>query len=282
MRLDATSNGLGGQSMLLWWMACEKHIPATVGITADTGSEEDRLLCDGSRISAREFFEKHVKPMGRRAGLKAFFVRAQYKDGREMPPLHDPRSLRQNVPLFGSEGGRLRQTCTDKWKLRAIRQQLRRLGATKARNAVGLHFDEAVRRMTGILLGKIKHAGVCYRLFQSVDGRKPPKPIRWMAHYYPLIELRMGRQAVRDKLQRLGVPYLLTTECDHCPHKDDSRWLASSSETIERVAELEALYGGEFFFTDRRIPLKLAIEDMRRHPKPSEPTFGCKTQFCGI
>lgn len=92
----------------------------------------------------------------------------------------------------------------------------------------------------------------------------------------------MGRDAVRAKLNELGIPFLLSSECDHCPHKDDSRWLASSAETIERVATLEDKYGGDFFFTDKRIPLRLAVEEMRKNPKPHDSVFGCKNGLCGI
>ena len=286
--IEALSNGLGGQSMYLLWMACERQIPARYSITADTGSEEDRILCDGSRISAGEFFRKHVSPMASRRGIAAYFVRSRFKDGTELPPLHEQMASggleAQNVPLFGSEGGRLRQTCTDKWKMRAIRQQLRRLGATKkARSAVGLHVDEYMRRQSGIPLGKFVFENLSYVYYQTVNGsRKEPKPVKWMEHYYPIVDMKLGRQAVRDRLDKLGIPYLLTSECDHCPHKDDSRWLATSQETIDRVAKIEEVYDGEFFFTDRRIPLKLAIEEMRKNPKPSDPIFGCHNAYCGV
>lgn len=186
------------------------------------------------------------------------------------------------VPMFGSEGGRLRQTCTDKWKLRAIRQQLRELGAKKARNAVGMHIDELARRTNGLALGKFTHRNLCYVYYQSFDGRKIPKPIKWMQHYYPHADAFMGRQQIRDNLDRLGIPYLVTSECDHCPHQDDARWLSHNQESLNQSAKLEESYGGEFFLTDRRIPLLLAIEEMRRNPKPSDPMFGCKNNYCGI
>lgn len=111
-------------------------------------------------------------------GIAAFFVRAKLKDGSDMMPLHEQMAIgltkRQNVPMFGSEGGRLRQTCTDKWKLRAIRQKLRELGAKKTRNAVGIHVEEYARRKSGIPLGKFAYGELNYHEYQSVDGRKIP------------------------------------------------------------------------------------------------------------
>lgn len=287
--LETISNGMGGQSMLLLWLACEGKLPARISITADTGSEEDNIMYDGSRITAAKFFYDHIKPMAERYGVQAYFVRSQFADGKPMPPLHiqmEQGGLKQqNVPLFGSEGGRLRQTCTDKWKMRAIRQQMRRLGVANgrcARSAVGLHLDEAVRRISGIPRSKLPYKDMKFQQYQTVNGSKPPKQIKWMYHYYPLIDMRMGRQAVRDKLAALGIPYLISSECDHCPHQDDARWLSKSQETIERIAKLEEVYEGEFFFTDRRIQLKMAIEEMRKNPKVYDPVFGCKNGLCGI
>ncbi len=284
--IDSISNGLGGQSMLLLKLACDGVLPARISITADTGSEEDNILCDGTRISAGDFFRRHLQPMAAAGGVEAFFVRAKYKDGSPLPALHVQMEAggmkQQNVPLFGSNMGRLRQTCTDKWKMRAIRQELRRLGAKQSRSAVGIHRDEYMRRKSGVPIGKFQHQDRQWNLYQTVDGRKEPKPIKWMRHYYPLVDLGMGRDDCRDALNKSGIPYLLSSECDHCPHKDDSRWLASSDETIERVAKLEEIYGGEFFFTDRRVPLRLAVEEMRKNPKPDSSIFGCKNGLCGI
>lgn len=289
--IEALSNGMGAQSMLLLHMACQDQIPARFSITADTGSEEDNILSDGSRITARNFFERHIKPMARKGGIGAFFVRAKLDNGSPIMPLHEHMAAyageHDNVPLFGSDMGRLRQTCTDKWKLRAIKQQLRELGAKMAQCAIGLHADEYMRRRSGILEGKFTHRNLSYAYYQTTVGKETPKKhakrIKWLWHYYPIVDWQLGRDAVRDKLNKLGIPYLISSECDHCPHKDDTRWLASSQETIDRVALLEERYKGEFFFTDRRIPLKLAIEDMRRHPRAStDPTFGCKNGLCGV
>jgi hypothetical protein len=55
------------------------------------------------------------------------------------------------IPLFGSQDGRLRQSCTQRWKVAAIRQQARKLGAQTMRAAQGIHADEAKRRVKGVL-----------------------------------------------------------------------------------------------------------------------------------
>lgn len=56
--IEALANGMGGPSMYLLWLACQKRIPATVSITADTGVGErlsalHRRAHDGTRVLRR-------------------------------------------------------------------------------------------------------------------------------------------------------------------------------------------------------------------------------------
>lgn len=43
MKANWVANGLGGQSMYLFYLACHRRIPATLSITGDTGGENDRV-----------------------------------------------------------------------------------------------------------------------------------------------------------------------------------------------------------------------------------------------
>jgi len=61
-------------------------------------------------------------------------------------------------------------------------------------------------------------------------------------------------------------------------------------EVIGELAQIESKWQGKLFFTDRRIPLKMAIEQMRlqqeqqeRQGKLFEADFGCEDgAYCGI
>lgn len=293
------SNGLGGQSMYLLYLAAQRLIPATLSITADTGSENDRVCSTGERMTAHEFFARHVKPYAAAHGIEAVFVRARNKHGQELPPLIDVlRQLRGesfkeiskgiSVPLFTNDrsAGRLRQSCTDKWKVRAIHQEARRRGVKLLRSAIGFHRGESDR---------IKAA------WQETDGEfeifKPYvkrggrlKTIKWLEHYYPLVDLRLNREQIRGELERIGLPYLITTECDHCPHQDYERWAAHRPEVIQKLVQIEKQWGGKLYFTDRRIPLDQALEQMRAdHERRQQQgslfaaSFGCEGgAYCGI
>jgi hypothetical protein len=295
MHLETVSNGLGAQSMFLLLMAIRREIPATVSITADTGWENDNVWNCGKRTNAREYYESVVVPLCKGTHVTPYMVRSLNKAGAQLLPLRDQVMGKVErmggIPLFGSRGGRLSQTCTDKMKIRAIHQQERRLGAKTVRNAQGIHADEADRRIKGAFLHMDGGWGVYQTTLTTTlkepDGtkRKVHRPIKWQTHYYPLVDLGVGRNGARKHLESKGVPFLVSSECDGCPHKDITRWERTSPAVIDELAELEGQWEGSYFFTDRRIPLKDAIAAMQadRVPGPAQDIdFGCGNSICGV
>jgi len=286
--LEVISNGLGSQSMGLLVLAAHGDIPASVSITADTGAEKDRVWNTGERTTAQEYFERIVLPYCNRHGIDARFIRALYKTGKELPDLmqHVKDAIAEgrepNLPLFGSRGGRLRQVCTDKWKIRAIRQEARRLGATQLITAQGIHFGEADRRVKGRFIGESPNYGCVYQ--DTIKRKKKEIDIKWCQHYYPHVDAKRNRQAVIDDLLiPEGLPWLMSSECDHCPHQDLARWDRHTPEVLTQIAGIEASMRGRFFFTDERIPLMEALELKRRKAQSKvDADFGCENSYCGI
>jgi hypothetical protein len=297
LHIEAISNGLGGPSMYMLWLAGQRKIPATLSITADTGAEQDRVWSNGRRTSAAEFYQEVVVPMASEWGIATAFVRACDKSGTPMPSLweHTEQMIEAGklnhikMPLFGSEGGRLVQMCTSRWKIAAIRQELRRRGATTARNAQGLHALE-IGRMRGA--NYRKEGGFC--TWNDVEGERNGKPtriVKWSSHYYPLIDFGLDRNDIQHELMRLGIPYLVTSECDFCPHQDAPRWLRTDQEMLVRIDALERRMQGQFFFTKQgaqtgRHVLQV-VEAFRYQPELMEedvPTFGCSSvdAVCGM
>jgi hypothetical protein len=293
VRIEAISNGLGAQSMYLCWLAGRGRLPARLSISADTGSEKDCLWASGERTTLREYFDQVALPLCGEWGIEAVFVRSRDKDDLDMPSIEDfvgenaPDAT--SIPLFGSNGGRLVQSCTDRWKARAIRQEGRRRGADHMRTAQGIHYGEAARRVKGLYVGKVDGFDTYHDTAKVKDanGNSVIKTVKWLTHYYPLVDLRMNRDDVRREMQRLDIPYLISTECDICPHKDAARWLRTSPETIQRAANLESRYNGTQFLTDRRRPLLTVIEEYkteaRMNPKLfDDSAFDCTDGLCGV
>lgn len=256
-----------------------KLLRADVSMTADTGSENDCLWSTGERTDAREFYEKVIVPYCREIGIDAVFVRTNDKDGNPLPPLHEAMILGDTpkfVPVFGSRMGRMRQECTDKWKIRAMSQEARRRGATTLRSAIGLNYGE-MDRVSGRVVGKSKLDG--YTTFQCGTTNKAGvfEAVKWQTKYYPFIDRKMNREDCQKLCDEEGLPYIVSSQCDMCPHKNGDRWQRSTPATVEWAAGLEARFGGNFFLTDQRIPLQLAIPNM----KTSEGGF-CTNEVCGF
>lgn len=264
MHINSISCGQGAPSLFLIIMAGEGMFPAEVVVAADTGWENDCLWSTGERTTNKEFFERVTKPLAERYGLQAYFSRSLDKNKEPYLPIPDSILTKRplagseqfpspiygyDIPVFGSEGGRLKQSCTSKWKIQAIHQTLRRLGAKTSRTAIGLHHDEIHR----VKPSQVQWDSLCWPLIdltQSEDG----SPVSMG------IGRTWGRQDIQDEMNSRGIPYLVTTECDGCPHKNWERWKRTSPHTIKNLSALEASWQGEFFLTSERIPLLDALK----------------------
>lgn len=302
MHIEAVYNGLGAQSMLLTLMACRREIPATITLVADTGWENDRLWSNGRRSTAKVYFDEILAPLAAKHGHDCRFVRSCDKFGNEHLPLGEyTRQVAEsgnfknlNIPMFGSRGGRVMQRCTDKKKIRACRQALRKMGAKTACGAQGIHIGEASRRVNGDFL-RMEGQWSIYQTIVEERQKQPDgtkikirKPIKWLTHYYPLVDLTLNRNDCQRKVIAEGIPYLISSECDGCPHKDLPRWERTSPSVLADLAQLESLFNGEFFFTPERVPLMDALEIMRKkraaNPEryDQEADFGCQNSICGV
>lgn len=261
MHINSISCGQGAPSIYLLVMAKQGIFPADIVIVADTGDENDMLWNTGERTTAGEFFERVTRPLAEEFGLEAAFVRAVNKNGKPLPAIHHDQTIKSNgiisidMPLFGVNGGRLRQSCTSKWKKSAIRQELRRRGAKTATTYLGLTMDE-------------------------VERVKPNTDIKWETLAWPMIMIqKIYRAEIETHLQKMGIPWLKRSQCDKCPHGDLFRWEMHTEQSIDEAAEFEASFNGEFFLTEYRIPLKEAIKLMKSR-KPPNSFLSCDGGYC--
>jgi len=195
----------------------------------------------------------------------------------EYPPLLDHlvqmieqgKPQQAKIPLFGSRGGRLKQACTQRWKISAVRQQLRRMGATSARYGLGLYYSlKEIARMKGA--NPEKHADG-FTSWNDIDGTirdkktgtVKPKISKWTRRYYPLIHFQLSKTDCEQALLAAGIPWIVSSECDMCPHQDKARWLRLPEERLNQIIDVERKMNGEFFFTDARIPLDQRIQQWR-------------------
>lgn len=258
MHLEIINNGMGAPSMYMMVLAGQGIIPCDVVITSDTGSENDCLLSNETRTTAQDYYNDIIEPLGNELGLLTKFVRARDGQGNDLPSIWEKLEggIIPGVPTYGSRGGQLPQGCTAKWKVAAVRQEARRMGAKTARSALGITMDEV------------------HRMKQHND-------VKWHWVWWPLIDMKLNlklyKSGIRDRLNKLNIPFMLSSECDFCPHKNRPRWERTSPEMIDKIAQIEDRLGGTQFFTSRRIPLKMAIKDMTVQPRFSD---FCDSGYC--
>lgn len=257
MHIETISNGMGAPSMYLLVMAAKGEIPAKLSITGDTGSENDMLWSNGRRTTSKVYFDEIIEPFAKDNGLEAVIVRSLDENGNPLIPIVDllKSGSTAGVPLFGSNGGKLNQACTSKYKIRAVRQELRRRGATTARVALGLTITEVHR---------IK-----------------PADVQWCENYWPLIDVKLYRQDINERLEKMGIPWLITTECDNCPHQNLARWRRRTPETIGKLTEIEGGLEG-LYFTKYLIPLNEAIKKMEEEESLNLFNDSCDSGYCFV
>lgn len=184
-RLVALSYGGGMQTVALTILAADGKIARPdVVIMADTGDEPEGVYAHVEVM--RDYMASH--------GLD--FVVVQSANG----PLSKFMTEKRKVvtPMFGSRGGQIIRVCTERWKIREVRRELRKRGATKAVVQLGISVDE-IQRMKD-------------------------SPVKWITHSYPLIDLRLTRQDCERIIGEAGLPIPPKSACWHCPFRTPYGW----------------------------------------------------------
>lgn len=146
--------------------------------------------------------------------------------------------------LDGHEG-MLRRQCTSNYKIDPIRRRLRVLmkehGVKRVRQQQGISFDEAVKRMR-------------------------VSDVQYIENAYPLVDLRMDRQACKRWLSEHGYPIPGKSACIGCPYHDRATWremranrpadFANACDFEDGLREKGGSAIGDAFLTRAFIPLR--------------------------
>ena len=109
------------------------------------------------------------------------------------------------IPAFTSKGLGRRQ-CTERWKIRPIHKLLRQeLGFNKVTAQLAMTWEEV------------------WRMRDS--------PAKYVTNVYPLIELRLLREACTEVIENEGLPVPPRSACVFCPLKSIERWKETLEET---------------------------------------------------
>jgi len=188
---------------------------------------------------------------------------------------------RRLIPVFGiNEKGKktavLMRNCTADYKITPI-----------------IKFT---RKMCEIKRGQ-KEITVTQTIGISMDEMQRAKESKqaWMQHRFPLLELRMDREACKQYMRDKGYPEPPRSACYYCPFHDNSEWLRMKNEDPEsfqkavefdkKLREVNAKYPSalrmEVYIHNTCKPLD-EVEFEKRDPQ-RELTFGAECEgMCGM
>lgn len=231
--LRVLSLGAGVQSSTLLLMACVGQERLDAAIFADTGWEPAAVY------THLDWLEQQA----RAAGI-AFYRVANGNIREDALAGHGGFA---SMPLYqrnadGSRGMARRQ-CTDEYKLKPIRRQLKALGATQRQPCdllIGISTDEYTRMRTSGL--------------------------QYIHHVYPLVDRRMTRSDCLAWLLARGYPKPMKSACIGCPFRRNAAWRELSPAEFSDAVDFDArirqdskqYWRGERFLHDSLVPLAMA------------------------
>lgn len=162
-----------------------------------------------------------------------------------------------HAPLYtlapNGKKGQLFRTCTDRFKIRPIRQQLRKLGCKRAFAWLGITKDEI--------------------------ERVKPSDLLWYTHEYPLLDYT--RTDCEEILAQVGIEPVKSA-CTFCPYRSQDLWetlhgddLASAIAYDESIRHVRP--GFLSFVHSARVPLTVALA---KHIATQHDGEGCPTSYC--
>lgn len=115
-----------------------------------------------------------------------------------------------NLPLFTLESGKkgmIMRQCTQDYKVLAVRKEIRKQLGYGPRQ----HVKDKVKLYMGI----------------STDEylRAKPSRVKYIEHYFPLLEFELSRQDCLDWMKEQGYPLPPKSACIGCPYHSDKVWV---------------------------------------------------------
>lgn len=201
--LRVISLGAGVQSTTMYLMSCMREIDrADLAIFADTGWEPRGVYDHLQRLKDLNEIPIEVVTIG------------SLRDDA----LDENKTRFASMPLFTKDGrnkvSMLRRQCTREYKVAPLTKRIKEMGATAKNPAevwIGISTDE-IQRMKDSF-------------------------VKYTYHRWPLIDLRMDRQACKQWLSKHWDGPVIKSACIGCPFHDDSTWQDMKDNRPEEWAD---------------------------------------------
>jgi hypothetical protein len=261
MTLRTFSNGGGVQSTAALVLATRGEIDYRIFIHADVGA-------DSENPATVAYYNEVHHPYAAAHGIQLVDVRLTKKDGTTPTLIERIYSSPQSVPIpiRGQNGAPMSRTCTGDYKIKPIAKWLKQHGATKDNPAItglGISLDEFQRMKN--------NSGITHQVLD-----------------YPLIDLRIDRDACKRIIADAGLPPAPKSSCWFCPFHRRTTWqemhdsepdLFARSVEIERYLSAKSTSRGKppLFMTGYAIPLDQVIAG---HQAGMDFDDNCESGYC--
>lgn len=266
MALRTFSFGGGVQSTAALVLAAQGRIDFPVFLFANVGD-------DSEHPATLRYVREVALPYATASGIELREVQRRKRDGTA-ETIHG-RLVREGgasipIPVYFSGGVPGSRACTSDFKIRVVRRDLVRRGASAADPAVvglGISIDEIGRARS--------HSGF------------PDQTLE-----YPLLTLRLSRANCATLIAAAGLPLPPKSACYFCPYTSPRRWQEMAEQEPEifaravdlerRINEKRAAAGKDGIYLHRKlVPLDRATSPHRQLPMfADEPEDTCESGYC--
>ncbi len=213
------SFGGGVQSVAAMILAAQGQIPYDTFVFANVGH-------DSENPATLRYIEQVVKPYMQQHGLH--FVEVQRLNKAKQPVTlyaynMNPTNRSVTIPAHLRDGGPGQRSCTSDWKVRVIDKWIKANCEGLVYVGLGITVDEFTRM----------------KMLKPVALRKAG-PLK--SNRYPLIDLRLTRDACIRIIQAEGLPIPEKSSCWFCPFHSAKAWLDLSVQQpvlFAKAVELE-------------------------------------------
>jgi len=195
-------------------MACQGELlPCPdVAIFSDTGWEPTEVYEHLEKLKAHGDIPINVVSAGNIRDDVVGYVTSWREDGsgwlRGQPPMYVriPDEVSKMNNKAPDKGGYLWRQCTEKYKIKPIRDEIRRLLGYKK----GKHVRKLAHQYFGISFDEMQ--------------RMKYSRVAWIENRYPLVDMRMSRAKCIEWLEKNGWYNVEKSACIGCPYHDNKMW----------------------------------------------------------
>lgn len=221
MTFTSISYGGGVQSTAMLVLAATGRIHADVALFANTGD-------DSEHPATLEYVRNIAIPYGYKHHIPVIELK-RYVNGKVRTLLghimdhDDPNTLREPIPIYGSNGAPLSRSCTADWKIKVLGRWLKDRGFGTDRGIADV--------LIGISVDEIERAGRGKN--EKYENRR-----------YPLLDLGLTRSHCEQVIRDAGLPVPPKSACYFCPFHRPQTWREmrrDEPELFQKSQELEDL-----------------------------------------